>query len=175
MKFTHISNRVTDINLTFLFLLSIKLLLVSCIVLPEPTKTSDLLQTASVASYGSPTALTLVKRGGPDEDGEPDDDEDNLDLYQNWASACRNRDNNNALIATDQPTPTETVDPNSLSINNLWKTVTQTVNCGGGQAVTVTKTMNAKPTSNSSSKSSSRKKKTCVGRCWSDYLWRKQI
>jgi hypothetical protein len=163
----HISNRLTCL---FLLSLSVKLLLVSCIVLPEPTKTSYLSQTASVVSYGTPTTPTLAKRGEPEEE---EIEEDNLDLYQNWASACRNRDNNNALIVTDQPTPTETADPDNLSINNLWKTVTQTVNCGGGQAVTVTKTVNARPTSTPSSEK--KKKKACVGRCWSDYLWRKYI
>jgi hypothetical protein len=165
MKLARIPNRLMLMNLIFLLLLSIKLVLVSCIVLPEPTKTSYPLQTASVASYATPTTPALARRGEPDEE-----EQDDLDLYQNWASACRNRDNNNALIVTDQPTPTGTADPNNLSINNLWKTVTQTVNCGGGHAVTVTKTVNPKPTY---MPSLGNRRKPCVGQCWSDYLWRK--
>ncbi|KAI8984470.1 hypothetical protein BDF20DRAFT_816989 [Mycotypha africana] len=93
-----------------------------------------------------------------------DEDSDELDLYQFWASNCRNRDK---LTSDDNVRIAATV-------NNLWKTVTQTVNCGGGHAITVTRTINAQPTStsiNRSSKNSKRIEKTCSGQCWSDYLW----
>lgn len=125
---------------------------VSCIVLPTPTKT--IITSQTVAAINSlPTKISLLKR-------DVLDDQDNLGLYQNWASICREGGNskNVVTIAGDQ------------YINNLWKTVTQTVNCGGGQAITVTKTITAsstsKPTSNATENS-------CIGQCWSDYLWRK--
>ena len=126
-----------------------------------PTKTKSVYQ-ATTASTGKPTSLPLVKRYDPS-------DQDNLDLYQDWASMCRQSNNNNiAMIAVDQ----NSTDSDNLSLNNLWKTVTQTVNCGGGHALTVTKTITATSTATPSSKPS-KSGNTCTGQCWSDYLWRK--
>jgi hypothetical protein len=132
--------------------------LASCIVLPTATKTIAVSQSTASAA-GTPTAVAIYKR----------DDQSNLDLYQNWASMCRDR-NNIAMIATDQ-NATDNSPGNSLSINNLWQTVTQTVNCGGGHALTVTKTITATSTSTPTALSSSGF--SCTGQCWSDYLWRK--
>lgn len=137
----------------------------SCIVLPTATKT--IVQSRTIATItGTPTAFPLSKRGDGDEKIY---NEDNLDLYQNWASMCRNRKDskNIALIDTGG---NESED--NLSLNELWKTVTQTVNCGGGHAITVTKTTIVTATSKSS-KPSKESKKSCTGQCWSDYLWRK--
>ncbi|KAI8059837.1 hypothetical protein BDF21DRAFT_370083 [Thamnidium elegans] len=131
----------------------------SCIVLPLATKTTSLSQTTTEIA-GTPTTFSLSKRAD-----EPD--EDNLDLYQNWASMCRGQkdDKNIAMIDTDDPSS----DTDNLSLNNLWKTVTETVNCGGGHAITVTKTTTISPTSKPRKPSS--QKKACTGQCWSDYLW----
>ncbi|KAI9472439.1 MAG: hypothetical protein EXX96DRAFT_489692 [Benjaminiella poitrasii] len=79
--------------------------------------------------------------------------QENLELYQNWASICRNGQTD-ILVA---PAMNE-------SVYNLWQTVTQTVNCGGGHARTVTKTVLATPTAASQQMS-------CNDQCWSDYLW----
>lgn len=158
-----------------LLLLLVTIQLVSCNTLP--TKTVHDLHARST-STGVPThAAILSKRDDMDQE-----EIDDLDLYQNWASMCRNGvNNNNALIAatiSDQDAAavaaTATVD--NLSLNNLWKTVTETVNCGGGHAMTVTRTTTVSKstsTSNPSSNSSKRGKKSCTGQCWSDYLWRK--
>ncbi|CAO0797414.1 unnamed protein product [Mucor circinelloides] len=156
-----------------LLLLLVTIQLVSCNTLP--TKTVHDLHARST-STGVPThAAILSKRDDLDQE-----EIDDLDLYQNWASMCRNGvNNNNALIAatvSDQDAAavaaTATVD--NLSLNNLWKTVTETVNCGGGHAMTVTRTTTVSKstsTSNPSSNSSKRGKKSCTGQCWSDYLW----
>lgn len=139
-----------------------------------PTKTVFDLQARST-STGVPThAAILSKRDDLDEEQM-----DDLDLYQNWASMCRNGvNNNNALIAatvsdqdTDAVAATATID--NLSLNNLWKTVTETVNCGGGHAMTVTRTTTVSKSTSTSKPSSKGGKKTCTGQCWSDYLWRK--
>ncbi|KAI8378521.1 hypothetical protein BD560DRAFT_325218 [Blakeslea trispora] len=117
-----------------------------CITLP--TKTAYALQARTVMPIGTPTHAPLRKR----------DVEDDLELYQNWASMCRNRDNHKELMAASAVVS---------DLNDLWKTVTETVNCGGGTAVTVTTTVRATPTS----KPSSSKPPSCHGQCWSDYLW----
>lgn len=87
-----------------------------------------------------------------------DDVQTNLELYQNWASVCRQY-KNGALVAF---TPDDT--------NRLWKTVTETINCGNSGPVTVTTTVSVNPTS---TPSSSRNSTSCQDQCWSDYLWRK--
>jgi len=157
---------------TSLLLLLATLQLVACNTLP--TKTVFDLQARST-STGVPThAAILSKRDDLDEEQIND-----LDLYQNWASMCRNgANNNNALIAatvSDQEAAATTAVDN-LSLNNLWKTVTETVNCGGGHAMSVTRTptvSHSTSTSKPSSNSSKGGKKSCTGQCWSDYLWRK--
>lgn len=138
--------------------------LASCIVIPTASKTS--IQTHPTTTIqGSPTPFSLLKR-------DIGDYQDNLDLYQNWASMCRGGgDKKNVAMIADQSDGT--IGPeNSLSVNNLWATVTQTVNCGGGHAITVTETVTAssssKPTSTTNPSGNS-----CTGSCWSDYLWRK--
>ncbi|CAO3651716.1 unnamed protein product [Mucor hiemalis] len=122
-------------------------------------KTASLLQVTKTLT-GAPTAAPLFKRYDAD-------DQSNLDLYQNWASMCRQGNNNIALIATDQGDINKD-SANDLSLNNLWKTVTQTVNCGGGHALTVTKTVTATSTSKPTPSKSGY---SCTGQCWSDYLW----
>lgn len=156
-----ISLTFKNIKLIILLLCIYNVYLISCIVLPTATKTVIPSHTAAAIS-GSPTTFSLLKR-------DAGDDQDNLDIYQNWASMCRGGgDNKNiAMIAADQST---SILENNLSINNLWTTVTQTVNCGGGHAVTVTKTITASSTSIPTSKTS---RSSCTGNCWSDYLWRK--
>lgn len=148
-------------KLIILLLCIYNVCLASCVVLPIATKTIALSQTTT-AIAGTPTIFSLSKRAD-------ETDEDNLGLYQNWASMCRGqKDNKNiAMIDTDGASS----DTDNLSLNNLWKTVTETVNCGGGHAITVTKTKTISPTSKPSKPSN--QKKSCTGQCWSDYLWRK--
>lgn len=153
-----------DIKLVLLLVFFYNTYLVTCISLPQATKTAVQSYTSTAIS-GSPTLFSLRKR-------DVGDYQDNLDIYQNWASMCRGRgDNKNIAMISDQSNQTIGSDTN-LSINNLWTTVTQTVNCGGGHAVTVTKTVTAsstskpKPTEKPSGNS-------CTGQCWSGYLWRK--
>ncbi|RCI01847.1 hypothetical protein CU098_012008, partial [Rhizopus stolonifer] len=122
-----------------LFVLLLCFRWITCI----PTKTIYTLQTTTVTE-STPTPV-LVKR----------DVQDDLELYQNWASMCRNRDHIKAAAVV-----------NASDINRLWKTVTQTINCGGGTAVTVTTTITASPTSQPEPSSND-----CTGQCWSDYLW----
>ncbi|KAI7906564.1 uncharacterized protein BX663DRAFT_427236 [Cokeromyces recurvatus] len=83
--------------------------------------------------------------------------DNNLELYQNWASLCRHSQTN---IYVDLA---ETA---NISVHNLWKTVTQTVNCGGGHAITVTKTV-AVVTATATVAS----QKPCTKQCWTDYIW----
>jgi hypothetical protein len=162
---------ITKISLLLLLIIQ----LVSCTTFP--TKTVHEVQSRSTAT-GIPTHFAVLSKRG-DDDNEDQEVIDDLDLYQNWASMCRSGVNkNNALIAataSDQDAATASID--NLSLNNLWKTVTETVNCGGGHAMTVTRTTTvSKSTSTSKpSPSSSSGKKTCTGQCWSDYLWRKCI
>ncbi|KAG1047677.1 hypothetical protein G6F43_009887 [Rhizopus delemar] len=114
----------------------------SCMILP--TKTVQSIHTTTLLSE-RPTHF--VKR---------DDVQTNLELYQNWASVCRQY-KNGALVAF---TPDDT--------NRLWKTVTETINCGNSGPVTVTTTVSVNPTS---TPSSSRNSTSCQDQCWSDYLW----
>lgn len=166
---------ITRISLLLLLIIQ----LVSCITFP--TKTVYELQSRSTAT-GIPTNFAVLSKRGDDDD-EDQEVMDDLDLYQNWASMCRSGvNNNNALIAataSDQNAASDaaTASIDNLSLNNLWKTVTETVNCGGGHAMTVTRTTTvSKSTSTSKpSSSSSSGKKSCTGQCWSDYLWRKHI
>ncbi|PHZ13763.1 uncharacterized protein RHIMIDRAFT_291410 [Rhizopus microsporus ATCC 52813] len=120
---------------------------ISCMILP--TKTTYLAHSTAILSE-KPTHLS--KR---------DDIETNLELYQNWASICRQYRNGgyNAIIASNTN--------DDIDINKLWKTITQTINCGPGGPVTVTTTVSASPTSVPSNSGSS----PCQGQCWSDYLW----
>lgn len=110
---------------------------------PTPTTTSQ--------PTPPPPALNLAKRDG--------DLQATLSLYQNWASVC----NGNAV----QAVASIGVDP---KVQQLWQTVTQTVNCGHGMVKTVTKTITATATA---TYSPSPEAPPCDGKCWSDYLWRK--
>lgn len=116
-----------------------------------PTKTTYVAHSTTLLSE-KPTHL--FKR---------DDIETNLELYQNWASICRQYRNGgySAIIASNTS--------DNIDINKLWKTITQTVNCGPGGPVTVTTTVSVSPTSAPSNSGSI----SCQGQCWSDYLWRK--
>lgn len=154
-------NKHTRLAVILLFLCNI--CLTASMILPMAPKTASSLQ-ASKTIAGTPTTAPLIKRYDAD-------DQSNLDLYQNWASMCRQDKNNIALVATDQG-DINNDSANDLSINNLWKTVTQTVNCGGGHALTVTKTVTATSTSKPTSSKSGY---SCTGQCWSDYLWRKYL
>lgn len=148
-------------KLAVLLLYICKICLTASMILPMAPKTASLLQVTKTLT-GAPTAAPLFKRYDAD-------DQSNLDLYQNWASMCRQGNNNIALIATDQGDINKD-SANDLSLNNLWKTVTQTVNCGGGHALTVTKTVTATSTSKPTPSKSGY---SCTGQCWSDYLWRR--
>lgn len=154
-----VSSILKQSKLIILLLYICNIYLASCIVLSTATKTIALSQTTAAVS-GTPTTMPLLKR----------DDQSNLDLYQNWASMCRNK-NNIAMVAIDQNATDNSAGVN-LSINNLWQTVTQTVNCGGGHALTVTKTITATSIATHTSSSGS-SGLNCIGQCWSDYLWRK--
>lgn len=132
---------------------------IACYIQP-PRSTAVHLSATATATRDTPTAAPLIKR-------DVEDDYDDLDLYQAWASMCKSGvKNNNALIAS----------ASVGDVNNLWKTVTQTVNCGKGTAITVTTTVSpSSPTSfTCPTKSNQSKPKTCTGQCWSDYLWRKE-
>ncbi|CAO3613339.1 unnamed protein product [Cunninghamella blakesleeana] len=86
-----------------------------------------------------------------------------LYLYQNWASICNDRGSNNKNIQVSNVS----VDP---SIRQLWKTVTQTVNCGRGTVKTVTTTITSTATATVTAPADS-KPPDCDDQCWSDYLW----
>ncbi|KAI8883737.1 hypothetical protein K501DRAFT_333114 [Backusella circina FSU 941] len=109
---------------------------------PTPSITPS---SAAIAGAAKPTPF-LHKR---------DDVAENLELYQQWANICRKNTNNNQVALVDS----------GVSVNNLWHTVTTTVNCGNGHAVTVTTTVSATATATATASSS------CEGDCWSDYLW----
>jgi hypothetical protein len=147
------SSLLTSLSLTQMPLWkSISLLFLStCMVsyglpLTDPTPTTPSQPT-------TPPAFNLVKRD--------DNLQATLSLYQNWASVC----NGNAV----QAVASIGVDP---KIQQLWQTVTQTVNCGHGTVKTVTKTITATATA---TYSPSPKAPPCDGKCWSDYLWRKSL
>jgi Na+(H+)/acetate symporter ActP len=121
----------------------------------QPPASTVAVSATVTATRSTPTAAPLAKR----------DDESDLDLYQAWASMCKSGVNNNALIAS----------ASVGDVNNLWKTVTQTVNCGKGSAVTVTATVSASASGIFTCATSTPSKiKSCTGQCWSDYLWRKE-
>jgi hypothetical protein len=124
--------------LLLLFYASVHCALIPPLAQPTPSTTNTL-------SASKPTPF-LHKR---------DDVAENLELYQQWANICRgNTKNNQVALAGD--------------VNNLWHTVTTTVNCGNGHAVTVTTTVSKTtiPTATATASAS------CEGDCWSDYLWR---
>ncbi|KAI8096905.1 uncharacterized protein BX664DRAFT_346929 [Halteromyces radiatus] len=122
-----------------------------------PTQTSPSIQSASIQPV-QPTqppshSQYLVKR-------DDDNIQATLSLYQNWASVCNNDNNNQVAVAIS-------IDP---KMQQLWQTVTQTVNCGHGTVKTVTRTITATATATTSGTNPTNTP-TCDQQCWSDYLW----
>lgn len=139
---------------------------VHCLVQPTP----------SLSSWNTPISVVAAAAAQPTDGPQLSEDgkrviakRDNqiqatLSLYQDWASVCNNdNDNQDYQVNTDA----------DASIRKLWQTVTETVYCGNGRVMTVTRTITATAIATATVYSGSDGQVECDAQCWSDYLWRK--
>jgi hypothetical protein len=147
-------NYIVNLNLIKLLLIFVYIQTCHCFVLPTPTRS-----TSSYQQHQQPTLFTDQSQLLERNDG---DLQATLNLYQNWASICNEEDDYRGYRKN-------VVLDNDPKLQQLWQTVTKTVNCGHGTIKTVTKTKKVASTATAFKGTLP----VCTGKCWSDYLWRK--
>ncbi|KAI8088654.1 uncharacterized protein BX664DRAFT_331025 [Halteromyces radiatus] len=119
------------------------------VIQPTPTPSTPQKQQQQPQLYPTeaPQHRRLVKR----------ELQQTLELYQDWHDIC-NDDDSNAKVNVVNP-----------SLQQLWQTITTTVNCGNGYIKTKTTTITA--TATATVYTGNPAPYQCVDKCWSDYLW----
>ncbi|CAO3627852.1 unnamed protein product [Cunninghamella echinulata] len=136
---------------------------------PSPTKTSIIPKEVIVAKVKAvPTNAphpALVKRTL----------KQTLSLFQDWHSICNEKNDNIKVVDSgndnnNNPQANVQLD---IPLQQLWKTVTTTVNCGNGHVKTVTKTVTATTTATATETVDGNEPFfKCTDECWNSYLWR---